>query len=58
MSIKAQGKADLKGDIPFFLDIDFNHNDLNQFIDMSGFWRIKNRQHTSFKNRWKSKNNR
>jgi autotransporter translocation and assembly factor TamB len=41
MTINAQGKAVFKGDIPFFLDIDFNHNDLNQFIDMSGFGELK-----------------
>ena len=32
MQINAQGKADLKKDIPFSLDIDFNHKNLNQLI--------------------------
>jgi len=41
MAINAQGKADLKGDIPFSLDIDFNHNNLNQFMDMADFGELK-----------------
>ena len=32
MQMNAQGKADLKKDIPFFLDIEFNHKNLNQLI--------------------------
>ncbi|MCX6811813.1 MAG: hypothetical protein NT039_03930, partial [Candidatus Berkelbacteria bacterium] len=32
MQMNAQGKADLKEDIPFSLDIDFNHKNLNQLI--------------------------
>jgi len=40
MNIRIMGKADLKGDIPFFLDIDFNNN-LKQFIDISGFGELK-----------------
>ncbi|TFG92179.1 MAG: hypothetical protein E4G71_02505, partial [Candidatus Atribacteria bacterium] len=32
MQINAQGKADFKKDIPFSLDIDFNHENLNQLI--------------------------
>ncbi|MBU4228088.1 translocation/assembly module TamB domain-containing protein, partial [bacterium] len=32
MQMNAQGKADLKKDIPFSLDIDFNHKNLNQLI--------------------------
>ncbi|MBU1035573.1 translocation/assembly module TamB domain-containing protein, partial [bacterium] len=32
MQINARGKVDLKKDIPFSLDIDFNHKKLNQLI--------------------------
>jgi len=41
MQINAQGKADLKKDIPFFLDIEFNHKNLNQLIALANFRDLK-----------------
>jgi len=41
MQINAQGKADLKKDVPFFLDIEFNHKNLNQLIALANFRDLK-----------------
>ena len=41
MQMNAQGKADLKEDIPFSLDIDFNHKNLNQLISLTNLKDLK-----------------
>ncbi len=41
MQINAQGKANFKKDIPFSLDIEFNHKDLNQLIDLANLRDLK-----------------
>ncbi|MDD5014852.1 MAG: DUF748 domain-containing protein, partial [Atribacterota bacterium] len=41
MQMNAQGKADLKKDIPFSLDIEFNHKNLNQLIAVTNFKDLK-----------------